>query len=173
MAENDEIEKNEEKASSEKPKSKLKWIIVGALVVALGGGGFAGWRVFSRGDQEKNGGAEASEASRSDRNTMAKGIVCPLESFIVNLRDQSGSGKRYLKTTIQLEVAGEENQQLVKDYEAQLRDTVLLLLSSQSYKEIRSLEGKLTLKQALLVSINQLLGGNKIRRLYFTEFVVQ
>lgn len=171
MAENDEIKKDAEKESSGKPKSMLKWIIVGVLVVALGGGGFAAWRVFSGGDQEKNGGAEATEASRFDRN--ARGIICPLESFIVNLRDQSGSGKRYLKTTIQLEVTGEETQQLVKDHDAQLRDTILLLLSNRSYKEIRSLEGKLALKQALIVSINQLLGGKKVRRLYFTEFVVQ
>lgn len=173
MEENNEAKKDEGTPPPKESKSILKWIIVGVLVVVLGGGGFAGWRMFSSGAPEEISNAEAIEASRAEKKEMTKGIICPLESFIVNLMDRSGYGKRYLKTTIQLEVADEENQLLVKEYEAQLRDTILLLLSSQSYNEISSLEGKLTLKQALLVSINQLLGGNKIRRLYFTEFVVQ
>jgi len=62
---------------------------------------------------------------------------------------------------------------LLQGQKAQIRDTILLLLSSQSYAEISSMEGKLELKQSLLVRINQLLGGKKVRRLYFTEFVVQ
>ena len=173
MAENDDVKKEEDKESPEKPKSMLKWIILGVLVVVLAGGGFAGWKIFLSADPAADGGDEVAASPAADHKEMAKGIICPLESFIVNLMDPSGHGKRYLKTTIKLEVADEENEQLVKESEAQLRDTILLLLSSQSYKEISSLEGKLTLKQALLVSVNQLLGGNKIRRLYFTEFVVQ
>jgi flagellar FliL protein len=173
MAENEDIKKDEAKESAEKPNSMLKWIIMGVLVVVLAGGGFAGWRIFFSADPAAEGEAQAVEYSAADQTAVAKGIICPLESFIVNLMDPSGHGKRYLKTTINLEVDDEEDQMLVKDNEAQLRDTILLLLSSQTYKEISSLEGKLTLKQALLVSINQLLGGNKIRRLYFTEFVVQ
>ena len=173
MAENEDTKTEEGKETPEKPKSMLKWIILGVLVVVLAGGGFAGWRIFFSADPAAEESAEAVEPSAAEKKEVAKGIICPLESFIVNLMDPAGHGKRYLKTTINLEVADEENQLLVKDNEAQLRDAILLLLSSQSYKEISSLEGKLTLKQALLVSINQLLGGNKIRRLYFTEFVVQ
>ena len=173
MAENDDIKKEEEKASPQKPKSMLKWIVVGVLALVLVGGGVAGGLIFLGGDPAPDGQTDAAEAAAADPQEMVKGIICPLDSFIVNLMDPSGNGKRYLKTTIKLEVSDEENQLLVKENEAQLRDTILLLLSSQSFKEISSLEGKLTLKQALLVSINQLLGGNKIRRLYFTEFVVQ
>jgi flagellar FliL protein len=173
MAENEEIKKDDEKASPEKPKSMVKWIVIGALVVVLGGGGFAGWRVFFSGDPGENAGGEAMEASQAEKKERKKSIIGPIESFIDNHMDKSGQGKWYLKTTLQLEVANEEIQLMVEENEAQLRDTILLLLSSQSYSEISSLEGKLTLKQALLVSINQLLGGNKIRRLYFTEFVVQ
>ena len=62
---------------------------------------------------------------------------------------------------------------MVETHKPQLKDTVLLLLSSHSFEEIRSVEGKIELKQALLSRINQVLGGGVVHRIYFTEFVVQ
>jgi flagellar FliL protein len=100
-------------------------------------------------------------------------IVCPLNSFVVNLLDKNGVGKRYLKVTMQLEVGKEEEKLLIENHNPQIRDTVLLLLSSQSLKEINTMDGKLELKQALLSRMNQILGDGVVRRIYFTEFVVQ
>ena len=87
--------------------------------------------------------------------------------------DKQGVGKRYLKITMQLEVRKEEDKLLIENYNAQIRDTSLLLLSSQSLKEINTMEGKLELKQNLLSRMNQILGDGVVRRIYFTEFVVQ
>lgn len=173
MAENEEAKKEDGTAAAEKPKSLLKWIVMGVVVVALAAGGFVGYRMFFGASAGKDAAAETAEAGKAKETEPEKGIICPMDSFIVNLMDRSGQGKRYLKTTIQLEVADEENQMRVKEYEAQLRDTILLLLSSQTFDQVSTLEGKLSLKQALLVSINQFLGANRVRRLYFTEFVVQ
>ena len=50
MAENEDTKTEEGKETPEKPKSMLKWIIVGVLVVVLAGGGFAGWRIFFSAD---------------------------------------------------------------------------------------------------------------------------
>ena len=169
MSENEEAKNEGGKAAAEKPKSLVKWIVLAVVVAALAGGGFVGYRMFL-GTPDAG---EASAAAATAKNEPEKGIICPMDSFIVNLIDRSGQGKRYLKTTIQLEVADEENQLRVKEYEAQLRDTILLLLSSQTFEQVSTLEGKLSLKQALLISINQFLGANRVRRLYFTEFVVQ
>jgi flagellar FliL protein len=87
--------------------------------------------------------------------------------------DKRGVGKRYLKITMELEVNKEEDKLLVENHNAQLRDTVLLLLSSQSLNEINTMEGKLELKQNLLSRMSQILGDGVVRRIYFTEFVVQ
>ena len=87
--------------------------------------------------------------------------------------DKQGVGKRYLKITMELEVNKEEDKLLIENHNAQIRDTVLLLLSSQSLKEINTMEGKLELKQNLLSRMGQILGDGVIRRIYFTEFVVQ
>jgi len=162
MAEEKEEIKNSEEEQAPK-KSKLKFIIIAVVVILVGAGGIYGYSKFNQGKEEKS----------DTRKTEKVSIVCPLNSFVVNLLDKQGVGKRYLKVTMQLEVAKEEDKLIVENHNPQIRDTVLLLLSSQSLKEINSMEGKLELKQALLSRMNQILGDGIVRRIYFTEFVVQ
>ena len=102
-----------------------------------------------------------------------KRVVCPLNPFIVNLMDKSGMGKRYLKVTMKLEVSSEDEKDLLNEYTPQVRDTVLLLLSSLTFKDINSIEGKLDLKQSLISRINRVLGNDHVQTIYFSEFVVQ
>lgn len=153
-------------------KSFLKFIILGVMVVVLGAGGYVGWNYFKGNRYENIKETQTTKADANKKKDEAK-IVFPLESFIVNLADREGIGKRYLKITLALEVFDEEEKRMVARYTAELRDTILLLLSSQSFSEISTMEGKLELKQALLSRINHALGGRIVQRLYFTEFVVQ
>jgi flagellar FliL protein len=129
----------------------------------IGVGGIYGYSKFNK-RKDKN--AEIAQADKAS-------IVLPLNSFVVNLMDKRGVGKRYLKITMELEVNKEEDKLLIENHNAQLRDTVLLLLSSQSLNEINTMEGKLDLKQNLLSRMGQILGDGVVSRIYFTEFVVQ
>ncbi len=173
MADKDEKKETEEKEASQGGKSFMKWIILGVAVIVLAGGGFTGYLMFSKKDVAEGDQQEKDAVQAAKPQEVVQSIIVPLESFIVNLMDRGGSGKRYLKTTIELDVADETSRELVDVRKAQLRDTILLLLTGQTFKEINSIEGKLELKQALLVRINQALGGKIVNRLYFTEFVVQ
>ena len=161
----------QEKVQPKKSASKL--IILALIVIVLGAGGYVGWTFFMKGkDQEKKEETPVSKSNSTSKKDEMK-IVFPLESFVVNLADKTGVGKRYLKVTVALEVNDENKKNRVEEHTAELRDTVLLLLSSQSFKEISTMDGKLELKQALLSRINQALGGLVVRKVYFTEFVVQ
>lgn len=162
MAEEKEEVKNPEEGQSPK-KSKLKLIIVAAMVLVIGAGGFFGY-----GKYKKN-----KEAKASTEKNGKVTIICPLKSFVVNLLDKRGVGKRYLKVTIELEVGKEEDKLLIDSNNPQLRDTILLLLSNQTLNEINTMEGKLELKQELLSRMMHILGEGVVRRIYFTEFVVQ
>jgi flagellar FliL protein len=157
-----------------KPKrSASKLMILAIAVIVLGAGGYGGWSFFMKGkDQEKKEESQASKPNPTNKKDESK-IVFPLESFIVNLVENTRLGKRYLKVTMALEVSDEVKKEMVEAHMAELRDTVLLLLSSQSFAEISTMDGKLELKQALLSRINRALGGTVVRKLYFTEFVVQ
>lgn len=151
------------KEEQEPKKGKLKLIIIAVFVLLIGSGGFLGYSMFKKGKEEK-----------ADKNKIEKmSIICPLKSFVVNLLDKKGVGKRYLKVTMQLEVEREEDKLLIENHNPQLRDTILLLLSNQTLNEINTMEGKLELKQALLARMKQILGDGVVRRIYFTEFVVQ
>ena len=163
MAEEKENVKDDEKEEVPTKKSKLKLIIIAIAVLLIGVGGIFGYTKFNKGKEKK---AEISQADKAS-------IVLPLSSFVVNLMDKQGVGKRYLKVTMGLEINKEEDKLLIENHNAQLRDTVLLLLSSQSLKEINTMEGKLELKQNLLARMSQILGNGIVRRIYFTEFVVQ
>jgi flagellar FliL protein len=156
--EKEEVKEGEE----EKPKkSKLKLIIIGVLILFLAAGGFFGYSKYKKANENK---AEKEEKVS---------IIIPLKSFVVNLFDKKGIGKRYLKISMELEVSKEEDKVKVENNIPQLRDTVLILLSSQTLKEINTMEGKLELKNAIVLRMNQVLGNKTVRRIYFTEFVVQ
>ncbi len=161
MAEEEAVKEAEE--AQPPPKSKLKLIVLASTVLLLGVGGFFGWKWY----------AARKVASATTQELEEMNVVYPLKSFIVNLADKKGVGKRYLKLTLEVEVGGEEQRALVNHKEPQLRDTILLLLSSRTIEEITSMEAKLELKQILLARMNRAIGKNVIQRLYFTEFVVQ
>jgi flagellar protein FliL len=162
MAEEKENTKDDQENKSSK-KSYLKLIIIASIVLVLGAGGFFGYSKFKK----------SSEATAAIPKKQKVSIICPLKSFVVNLLDKRGVGKRYLKVTIEVEVGGEDGKQLIDSHNPQLRDSILLLLSSQTLEEINTMDGKLALKQELLSRMKQVLGNGVVRRIYFTEFVVQ
>jgi flagellar protein FliL len=153
--------KEEEKEEKKPKKSKLKLIVIGVIVLFLGAGGFFGYTKYKKADEKDT--VKEEQVS----------IIIPLRSFVVNLFDKKGIGKRYLKIRMELEVAKEEDKLKIDNNIPQLRDTVLILLSSQTLKDINTIEGKLELKHAILLRMNQILGNEIVRRIFFTEFVVQ
>jgi flagellar protein FliL len=160
----EEKEKIEDAQESQAAKkSKLKLVIIAAIVLFAGAGGFFGYGKF-----KKN-----TEVKAAVKKTEKVSIVCPLKSFVVNLLDKRNVGKRYLKVTIEVEVNKEDDKKTIDSNSPQLRDSILLLLSSQTLEDINTMEGKLALKQELLARMKQILGEGVVRRVYFTEFVIQ
>ena len=148
-------------------------ILLAIVAIMLGVGGHMVWTSLMKGKyQEKKEESRVSKSNSTSKEGETK-MVFPLESFIVNLADNTGLGKRYLKVTLAMEVNEEDEKKMVEAHTAELRDTILLLLSSRSFREISTMDGKLELKQALLSRINQAIGRVVVRKLYFTEFVVQ
>jgi len=105
------------------------------------------------------------------------GPLYRLDTLIVNLADQGG--KRYLRTTMELELKPNEkvdNSEVVEEIEKrlpQLRDTILMVLPSKLYADISTTPGKISLRDELVAKLNPLLKKGKILKIYFTEFVVQ
>jgi flagellar FliL protein len=94
-----------------------------------------------------------------------------MEPFIVNLMDTEPA--RYLKIKIDMESHEAKVNEEFEKRIPQLRDGILTILSSKTYKEIYDSEGKKKLKDEMILKVNQLLGNPGVKAIYITDFVVQ
>lgn len=156
-----------------KKGGKLKLIFALVVVLAiLGGGGFAAWKFFLQpkaADDAAN--ATGNDTVKQEEPVQAGGQLVTLDSFVVNLSDPMG--RRYLKTTMDVEVANAAAAAELTAAMPRVKDTLLLLLSSKSFEDISSMDKKIELKNDIVNRLNQIIGKNKVRNVYFTEFVVQ
>lgn len=178
MANEPEEKKIEAAQEPKKNKKKLLIIIIAAVVVLLGGGGAF---FFLRGGSQapvadahatgetSNGGGHGS--SQDAAPGAGNGSTVSLEPLVVNLQDNSGT--RYLKLSINLEIAADSSDSELKAMNAQIRDSLIILLSSKSYSDIGTVEGKYQLRDEIVARVNQFLVKSKAKTAYFTEFVIQ
>ena len=103
---------------------------------------------------------------------LSVGPMYPLKQFIINLMS-TGSGKRYLKTSIVLELSVAPLQQEVDTKNDVIRDVIITILSSKTLEEVQTTRGKQKLKEEIIERINEFLVDGRISNLFFTEFVVQ
>ena len=161
-------------APEKEPKKKggkFKLIIIAFVLLAvLGGGGVAAWMFFLQPEDAHNATAENAEG-QPEAAAETDGQLVTLDSFVVNLSDPLG--RRYLKTTLDVEVTNAAAAAELAAAMPKVKDTLLLLLSSKSFADISSMDRKIELKNDIVNRLNQIIGKNKVRNVYFTEFVVQ
>jgi len=96
------------------------------------------------------------------------GTLYPLDSFLVNI--SSDQGPRFLQTQMELELTDSTTEDEITKKKAAIRDSILVLLSSRSYREIRETAGMTKLRKDILKAVNGLLTNGKVREVYFTQF---
>lgn len=149
-----------------KGKGKLIIIIV-AAVVLLGGGGGAAWYFLHA---KKSGHEEVKhEAEPAKPPVFAK-----LETFTVNLT--ADGEDHYLQTDIELKVADAKVSENIKVHMPEIRNNVLLLLSSKTASNLASVDGKQKLSAEIKGQINKVLHAKEeegVSGVFFTSFVIQ
>lgn len=162
-------EKNKDEQSGGKKALGKMGLLIAAAVVLVAGVGFGAYWLGSGKAPGPSAGAGVAEASRAA--TEAIGPMIDIAPFIVNILDNDGT--RYLKAALTLEVETAAGQQEVMERMPQLRDAILLVASNKTFDELRDLQGKLQLRAELLARINEIMRRERVKRIYFTEFVVQ
>ena len=148
-----------------KPKRSLKKVLILAVVgILLAVGGVAAY-VLVVDEPPAGHEAQASQAAPEDR------VVMPLDPFLVNLADKES--RRYLKLKVELEVDDEETVKELEKSLSRIRDALILLLSSKTYLDLSTLEGKQRLKKEIKKRVSALPDGKKVSDVFFTEFVAQ
>lgn len=193
----------EGQAEKPRKKSRIKRIVIilAILLMTLGGAGLgAYWWLFLRTpaaeapasaaetapDAGKGAPAPASApgapgqapqtpaaGARIERQSdlpRSSGMVLPLPPVTVNLSDPGG--RRYLKLGMEVEVNSDVSAEL-KAHSARIRDAVIMLLAGKSYGDIATPDGKVLLKAEIAARLNQILGAQRVVRVYLTDFVVE
>jgi len=102
---------------------------------------------------------------------VKKDLMFHLEPFIVNLAKSGGN--RFLKVTVSLEVSSPEVRLGLKKNIQKVTDSILLLLSTKTFEDVYSVQGKFTLKGEITTRVNQFLTEGQVKGAYFTEFIIQ
>lgn len=114
-----------------------------------------------------------AEAQHKDKEQAIEaqtlGKVVPLETFIVNLA--GAKGHKVAKVNMELELQGDRAADEIDKRKAQIRDIIIILLSSKTYEEVSTREGKNNLRNEIKDTINSFLVQGKITGVFFTEFI--
>lgn len=111
--------------------------------------------------------AAQQEEATTDKSFVGK--IVPLETFTVNLA--GSKGRRLAKVNMELELEGEEVAEEIDKRKAQIRDIIIILLSSKSFEEISTAEGKNQLRDEVRDTVNAFLTKGRIKMVLFTEFI--
>jgi flagellar protein FliL len=129
-----------EDEESAPPRRKSKLIPILGVLVLLGGGGGAAWYFLGH-----KGGDHAAEKAVAE----APPIFLPIDQFTTNLNPEGG--EQFLQAAFTLRVTDLEVVEAVKLRLPDVRNRILLLLSSKKAAELATVEGK----QKLSVEIAQ------------------
>lgn len=94
----------------------------------------------------------------------------PLGTFLVNLNEPQL--RTYLKVTINIGYIKDSVRNRLELRLAELKHSVIMLLSSKTLKEVRNSDGKRILRRELTHTINTVLRGKEVNNVYFMEFSV-
>ena len=96
------------------------------------------------------------------------GAIFPLDTFVVNL-----AGAKYIRAQIQLEFNDRDVPKRFYSRMVPIRDSIITLLTSKTAEDLGSEKGKETLRTELKDIVNEMLRKEEVKKIYFTQFVIQ
>jgi flagellar FliL protein len=181
MAEEEAEEEGGEAAGEEEKKGlPIKLILIVVGVLALAGGGYFAYTNFfqeeaveesAEGGKEGEEGADGADGEKKEELPPDVGVMFTMDPFVVNLA--GSKGKRFLKVTTTLELSSPEVNPEFEENLQKITDSILVLLSSKSFEDVYSVQGKFKLKDEITTRVNRFLVVGHVKDAYFTEFIVQ
>ena len=182
MAEEEaEAEGGEEAGEEEKKGLPIKLILIVVGVLALAGGGYFAYTQFfqeevveestEEGKEGEGEGQEGADGEQAEEQPPGVGVMFTMDPFVVNLA--GSSGKRFLKVTVTMELSSPEVNPEFEENLQKITDSILVLLSSKSFEDVYSVQGKFKLKDEIVTRVNRFLVVGHVKDAYFTEFIVQ
>jgi flagellar FliL protein len=96
------------------------------------------------------------------------GAIIPFETFLVNL-----SGGKYIRLQAQVEFETLDVPRRFYTRAVPIRDGIISLLTQMTAENLETSKGKDKLRAEIRSTINTALRKEEVRRVYFTQFVIQ
>jgi flagellar FliL protein len=119
-------------------------------------------------EAHKDEGGHGKEGEKKEGNELNNFIK---ESFTVNLADSKGA--HFAQVVIEIEVPDETVKQAVEVLRPKIRDFIVVVLSSKTYEQVSSVDGREFLREEIRNKINGHLPRGQIKEVHFTQFIVQ
>jgi flagellar protein FliL len=166
------------KGKDKAPSAKAPLPVMLLLALNLGATGFGVWKLIqlptaaaATKAAEGSGSGSGSAEAEKPKTKEVTGPILPLDTFVVNL-DEPGTS-RYLKVTLQLELFDEKAQAVVEKSKQVVRDELLRHLSGLKLADTLGEKAKDKLRDDMMKILDDTVGADKVRRIFFQEFVVQ
>ncbi len=118
--------------------------------------------------------ARANPAAKNPGSVRAEkrsDAMVDVEPFAVNL---AGPGfSHYLRISFRLSLREEEDKERIKGAAAEIRDVLLLLLTSKTAEQLLSADGKTLLRKEIAERVNSAAGRPMVMAVYFKDFLIQ
>ena len=112
---------------------------------------------------------EKANVENEEKSKEFIGKLVPLETFLVNL--SGAHGRKLLKINMELEVNNADVQEEIEKIKPKIRDYIIIIVSSKSFAEVSTKEGKDSLREEIKNQINLFLTKGQINKVFFTEFL--
>lgn len=98
----------------------------------------------------------------------ALGAIVPFDTFLVNL-----AGGKYLRLQVQVEMETPDIPRRLYSHIVPIQDGIITMLTQKTASELEDVAGKDELKKSIRDLIHKQLHRQDVRRVYFTQFVIQ
>ncbi|MGQ9499934.1 MAG: flagellar basal body-associated FliL family protein [Dissulfurimicrobium sp.] len=168
----------EQVAATETPKKKKTILLIAiiSLVLVLIIAGLGSYLfLFKKPSNEaleretaRDVGAKGDDKGKGEEKV---GIMVDIEPFVVNLDDPRA--RHFLKIAITIEVPDEKAKKEIEKFMPKIKNEIIMVLSSKTLDDVIPVDGKVRLRDELMVRLANILGQDRLTNIYFSQFVAQ
>ena len=162
------------KGTTGKSKMKKLWIIIAVQILVITIILVFGFPYFMEDHAASENGVtfrqQPVEGTQTEKRETVKATLA-LDPFLVNLADKDEV--RFVKTSFQLGLAEEPDEEKIGMTTAAMRDSIITLLSSKTAEQILTPQGKEKLREQIKTRVNAITPDIEVVEVYIVDFVVQ
>jgi flagellar protein FliL len=119
----------------------------------------------------KNPATQTSEKKEEPVKQSSSHFIYTIDDILVN--PAGTNGKRFLLTSIGLDLRSEDEKKLLQSREAIVKDLIISTISAKSLDQLSEVAYRDSLKEELMAKVREIIPGVNINNVYLTKYIIQ